>query len=66
MATAHISLEPNCQKQKKKTFWVKQKINFCFMLQSTTQELETPIFIIFRIKMQSNFTQPLTFMSSDM
>ena len=45
-------------------FWVK-KINFCFMLPSTPKELETPIFVTFRIKMLSNFTQPLTFRSSD-
>ena len=33
-------------------FWVK-KINFCFKLQSSTKELETPIYITFRIKMLS-------------
>ena len=36
------------------------------MLQSTPKELETPIFVTFRIKMLSNFTQPLTFRSNDM
>ena len=36
------------------------------MLPSTPKELETPIFVTFRIKMLSNFTQPLTFRSNDM
>ena len=36
------------------------------MLPSTPKELEIPIFVTFRIKMLSNFTQPLTFRSSDM
>ena len=43
-----------------------KKNNFCFMLPSTPKGLEPPIFVTFRIKMLSNFMQPLTFRSNDM